>query len=65
MTIKPRRYSRNTSGCQPIASHIHADVATELRAFTARHQLTQSGAIHHLLRIALGLQPLQDLDNGH
>ena len=65
MTDKPRRYSRNTGGCQPIASHIHADVATELRAFTARHRLTTSGAIHHLLRIALNLPPLQDLDNGH
>lgn len=59
---KPRRYGTRGTGNTTVMSNIHPDCAAELRAFAAKHQLTTSGAVHHLLRIALNLPPLENLD---
>lgn len=62
MSPEPREYRRTPADCVTVAASIHADCAAELRAFRARHNLTTSGAVHHLLREALGLDPLQPLN---
>jgi hypothetical protein len=41
---------------------VHRDVNDALEAFRRQHGLTRSGAAHHLLRQALGLEPLENLN---
>lgn len=56
------RYGRErTGGSFPIYSSVHRDTKEALDAFRQRHGLTNSGAIHHLLRLQLGLPPLRNL----
>jgi hypothetical protein len=62
MPRKRNPYQRARVGSTTVAASIHEDCAAELRAFCAKHELTNSGAIHHLLRVALGLPPLSDLN---
>jgi hypothetical protein len=37
---------------------IHSDCYLQLRQFMEQHNLTASGAVHHLLRERFNLQPL-------
>lgn len=58
----PDPYRRRPAGTTTVAASIHGDCAAELRAFFAKHELTTSGGVHHLLRVALGLEPLSPLN---
>jgi hypothetical protein len=40
---------------------VHSDVYRQVRALSAEHQLSLSGAAHHLLRLGAGLEPLLPL----
>jgi hypothetical protein len=63
--VKPntsRRYAPNKPGGITVGAHLHRDAADAVHSFAARHGITRSGAIHHLVRIALGLDPLQPLN---
>lgn len=61
----PRPYSRP----QPRVRHgrhtrcvcVHSDVYRQVRQLAATHQLSLSGAAHHLLRLGAGLEPLLPL----
>lgn len=56
------RYGRpRVGGCFPIYASIHGDTRDQLEHFRTIHGLTVSGAVHHLLRLQLGLQPLRPL----
>jgi hypothetical protein len=37
---------------------VHSDVYRQVRQLSAEHQLSFSGAAHHLLRLGAGLEPL-------
>lgn len=57
------RYSRpRLGGTFPVYASIHSDTRDRLEHFRTLHGLTVSGAVHHLLRLQLGLQPLRPLD---
>jgi hypothetical protein len=62
MPRNPRPYQRPHVGTTTVAASVHADCYMALRAYCDEHQLTNSGAIHHLLRVALELPPLSDLN---
>ncbi len=40
---------------------VHSDVYRQVRQLAAIHQLSLSGAAHHLLRLGAGLEPLVPL----
>jgi len=40
---------------------VHSDVYRHVRQLSAEHQLSLSGAAHHLLRLGAGLEPLLPL----
>jgi hypothetical protein len=40
---------------------VHSDVYRQVRHLSAEHQLSLSGAAHHLLRLGAGLEPLLPL----
>ncbi len=40
---------------------VHSDVYRQVRQLAAEHQLSLSGAAHHLLRLGAGLDPLLPL----
>ena len=56
---------------QPRAEHgrhtlcvcVHSDVYRQVRQLSAKHQLSLSGAAHHLLRLGAGLEPLLPLSS--
>jgi hypothetical protein len=62
MSGSTRRYQRHRTGTTTVYASVHADCYMALCAFSDEHQLTNSGAIHHLLRVALELPPLSDLN---
>jgi len=54
---QPRvRHGRHTLGVC-----VHSDVYRQVRQLSAEHQLSLSGAAHHLLRLGAGLEPLLPL----
>jgi hypothetical protein len=42
---------------------VHSDVYRQVRQLAASHQLSLSGAAHHLLRLGAGLEPLLPLSS--
>jgi hypothetical protein len=40
---------------------VHSDVYRQVQQLAATHQLSLSGAAHHLLRLGAGLEPLLPL----
>lgn len=59
---RPQGYGRPRVGSCPIYASIHGDTWDRLEQFRTTHGLTVSGAVHHLLRLQLGLPPLRSLN---
>jgi hypothetical protein len=65
------RRSRGYARPQPRVKHgrhylcvcVHSDVYRQVRQLSAEHQLSLSGAAHHLLRLVAGLEPLLPLSS--
>jgi ribosomal protein L40E len=65
MSVCRRAYARP----QPRAQHgrhylcvcVHSDIYRQVQQLAAEHQLSLSGAAHHLLRLGAGLDPLLPL----
>ena len=65
MSVCRRAYARP----QPRSQHgrhylcvcVHSDVYRRVRQLSTEHQLSLSGAAHHLLRLGAGLDPLLPL----
>ena len=68
-TSHPRRQraygdqSRSGAGRHFIQTQVHSDVYLRVRALMERHNISASGAVHHLLRERFGLDPLPPLDS--
>jgi hypothetical protein len=45
-----------------VTTVLPADAAAAVREIKERHGLTDSGAVHHLVRLGAGLPPLSPLD---
>lgn len=57
-----KRYGRPlVNGNFQVYAAIHPDTRDRLEQFRTSHGLTVSGAVHHLLRLQLGLPPLRPL----
>ncbi len=57
----PRRYGeqpRSTAGRHSIQTQVRTDVYVRIREVMSRHNLSASGAVHHVLRLHFGLPPL-------
>lgn len=53
-----KRYGRPlVNGNFPVYAAVHQDTRDRLEQFRSAHGLTVSGAVHHLLRLQLGLPP--------
>jgi len=66
----PRRYGeqpRSVAGRHFIQTQVRTDVYLRVREVMERHNLSASGAAHHLMRLGAGLDPLPPLDqhDGH
>lgn len=57
-----RRYGSRRAGRHVVMTHLHSDCHAALQAFMERHQLSASGAVHHLLRRQFGLPFLPPFD---
>ena len=60
-----RRYGeqpRSRAGRHFIQTQVRTDVYLRVREVMERHNLSASGAVHHLLRERLGLPPLPPFD---
>lgn len=55
----PVAYGVRHAGKRTVVAAIHRDAFEALEAFREAHNLTRSGAAHHLLRVALQLPPLE------
>lgn len=42
-----------------IAAHVYDDVVAAVDAYARAHGLQRSGAVHHLLRLSLDLDPIR------
>jgi hypothetical protein len=65
---RPRRYGDHPS--VPQARHyvqvmVYGDCHQKLRELMERHNLSASGAAHHLMRLGAGLAPLPPLEQHH
>jgi len=64
----PRQRARRYGGTAPeadplvVAVHLRADAAEAVQAIASRHNLSCSGAAHHLIRLGAGLPPLPPLN---
>ena len=61
----PRRYGeqpRSRAGRHFIQTQVRTDVYLRVREVMERHNLSASGAVHHLLRARFGLPPLPPFD---
>jgi len=55
---KPRPYRRYYGPRRIVAVSLHLDSWTAVQALMRAHGLSASGAVHHLVRIACGLEAL-------
>ena len=65
MSSRPRRYGeqpRSVAGRHFIQTQVRTDVYLRVREVMERHNLSASGAVHHLLRERFGLPPLPPFD---
>jgi len=53
---------RSRSGRHFIQTQVRSDVYLRVRELMERHNLSASGAVHHLLRERFGLAPLAPFD---
>ena len=61
----PRRYGeqpRSVAGRHFIQTQVRTDVYLRVREVMERHNLSASGAVHHLLRERFSLPPLPPFD---
>ena len=61
----PRRYGeqpRSLAGRHFIQTQVRTDVDLQIREVMQRHNLSASGAVHHLLRERFALPPLPPFD---
>jgi hypothetical protein len=56
-----RPQPRSQHGRHYLCVCVHSDVYRQVRQLSAEHQLSLSGAAHHLLRLGAGLEPLLPL----
>ena len=56
-----RPQPRSLHGRHTLCVCVHSDVYRQVRALSAEHQLSLSGAAHHLLRLGASLEPLLPL----
>lgn len=54
----PNPYGTRRAGRHVVMTTIHTDCYLQLRQFMDAHNLSASGAVHHLLRERFNLQPL-------
>lgn len=61
---KSQPYGRSKSKAPGwrVTTYLSADAAAAVREIIQRHGLTDSGAVHHLVRLGAGLTPLSPLD---
>lgn len=57
-STSPKPYGTRRAGRHVVMTTIHSDCYLALRSFMDTHNLTASGAVHHLLRERFNLQPL-------
>lgn len=67
---RPRSYGERPTIGQDrhyVQVMVYGDCHQKLRELMARHNLSASGAAHHLMRLGAGLAPLPplDRDDGH
>jgi hypothetical protein len=58
LSTTPKPYGTRRAGRHVVMTTIHSDCYLQLRQFMEQHQLSASGAVHHLLRERFNLQPL-------
>ncbi|PHX67917.1 MAG: hypothetical protein CK549_03460 [Cyanobium sp. Baikal-G2] len=58
-----RPQPRSQHGRHYLCVCVHSDVYRQVRQLSAEHQLSLSGAAHHLLRLGAGLEPLLPLSS--
>ncbi len=58
-----RPQPRALHGRHTLCVCVHSDVYRQVRQLSAEHQLSLSGAAHHLLRLGAGLEPLLPLNS--
>lgn len=65
MSVCRRAYARpqprQRYGRHYLCVCVHSDVYRQVRELSDEHQLSLSGAAHHLLRLGAGLEPLLPL----
>ena len=62
MAERPRPYGRpqpRTGGRITVETSLRADAYKAVQAVMERHNITASGAVHHMVRLAAGLDPLE------
>jgi hypothetical protein len=65
MSKKPRSYGRRpaTADRNYLQACVRDDVWAAVQQLRERHNLSISGAAHHLMRLGAGLPPLPPLDS--
>jgi hypothetical protein len=58
-----RTQPRTQHGRHYLCVCVHSDVYRQVKQLSAKHQLSLSGAAHHLLRLGAGLEPLLPLSS--
>jgi hypothetical protein len=58
-----RPQPRSQHGRHTLCVCVHSDVYRQVRQLAVTHQLSLSGAAHHLLRLGAGLEPLLPLSS--
>ena len=65
---RPRRYGEQPQISQErhyVQVMVYGDCHQRLQELMERHNLSASGAAHHLMRLGAGLYPLPPLDQSH
>ena len=65
---RPRSYGERPSISQDrhyVQVMVYGDCHQQLRELMERHNLSASGAAHHLMRLGAGLDPLPPLNQHH
>ncbi len=65
---RPRSYGERPSISQDrhyVQVMVYGDCHRQLRELMERHNLSASGAAHHLMRLGAGLDPLPPLNQHH
>ena len=55
---RPRPYGSRSGGSHYVMTALRLDAHMAVRAVMKQHNLSASGAVHHLVRLGAGLPPL-------